>query len=181
LLRPWRDVVPGDGPAICTSLTEDEAGRLGELAAGKRVLEVGSAHGYSAVVMALAGAISVDAVDDHSGGTWLGDTYATMVSNLRAYGVRNRVMITRGRSQDVLPAVAAEGDWRFGLIFIDGDHTYWAVRQDILNALPLLEPGGTLAVHDYREDNCPDVARAVDEVFPAGPGSLTGTLFVVTP
>lgn len=180
MLRPWRDVAPGDGPAICTSLTEDEAGRLGELAKGRRVLEVGSAHGYSAVVMALAGAHQVVAVDDHNGQTWLGDTHAAMVTNLAAYGVKDTVVIIRGRSQDVLPQLGREGA-RFGLIFIDGDHGYDGVKADVTNALPLLEPGGTLAVHDYWEDNCPDVARAVDEAFPDGPGALAGTLFVVTP
>ncbi len=34
-------------------------------------------------------------------------------------------------------------------IFVDGDHTYKGVRQDILNYFPLLAPGGIMLFHDY--------------------------------
>jgi predicted O-methyltransferase YrrM len=177
MLRTWHDVTPGDGPPIHTSVTEDEAARLGELAAGRDVLEIGSARGYSAVVMALAGG-RVTAIDDHSGATWLGDTYTAMTSNLAAYKVTAEIL--RGRSETLMPRLAAEGR-KFGVVFIDGDHGYHSVRHDVVWGMQLVAPGGTVACHDYREDNCPGVAQALDELFPAGPGKLTGTLFEVTP
>lgn len=34
-------------------------------------------------------------------------------------------------------------------IFVDGDHSYEGVRQDILNYFPLLAPGGIMIFHDY--------------------------------
>lgn len=34
-------------------------------------------------------------------------------------------------------------------IFVDGDHTYPGVRQDILDFYPLLAPGGVMLFHDY--------------------------------
>lgn len=34
-------------------------------------------------------------------------------------------------------------------MFIDGDHSYEGVRQDILDYFPLLEPGGIMVFHDY--------------------------------
>ncbi|GAB4292306.1 MAG: hypothetical protein Fur0025_27930 [Oscillatoriaceae cyanobacterium] len=34
-------------------------------------------------------------------------------------------------------------------MFIDGDHSYEGVRQDILNYYPLLAPGGMMLFHDY--------------------------------
>lgn len=34
-------------------------------------------------------------------------------------------------------------------IFIDGDHSYQGVRQDILDYYPLLAPGGIMVFHDY--------------------------------
>jgi Flp pilus assembly protein TadD len=34
-------------------------------------------------------------------------------------------------------------------MFIDGDHSYEGVRQDILNYFPLLAPGGIMLFHDY--------------------------------
>ncbi len=35
------------------------------------------------------------------------------------------------------------------LIFIDGDHTYEGVKQDIIHYFPLLAPGGIMIFHDY--------------------------------
>src|SRR5260221_3215580 len=51
----WRDVSLGEGPFISTSVTVREAAELAGFADGQAVLEIGSAFGYSAVVMALAG------------------------------------------------------------------------------------------------------------------------------
>ncbi|MBU5611476.1 CmcI family methyltransferase [Geomonas azotofigens] len=34
-------------------------------------------------------------------------------------------------------------------IFVDGDHSYAGVRQDILDYFPLLAPGGIMVFHDY--------------------------------
>lgn len=36
-----------------------------------------------------------------------------------------------------------------GFIFVDGDHTYEGIKQDILNYYPLLKPGGIIAFHDF--------------------------------
>jgi hypothetical protein len=37
---------------------------------------------------------------------------------------------------------------KFGLIYIDGDHSYEQVRKDFLNSLNNLEPGGIIVMHD---------------------------------
>jgi predicted O-methyltransferase YrrM len=43
-----------------------------------------------------------------------------------------------------------EQDGNFPIfIFIDGDHNYEGVRQDLLNYWPLLAPGGIMMFHDY--------------------------------
>src|SRR6202008_2715379 len=34
------------------------------------------------------------------------------------------------------------------LVFIDGSHVYEQVRRDYLNAVRILAPGGTIALHD---------------------------------
>jgi predicted O-methyltransferase YrrM len=173
----WEPAAPGDGPPVLTSVQPDEAAELARLAAGRDCLEIGSAYGYSAIVMALAGG-TVTAVDPHEGDTWLGDTLTPMRAALGAYGVTAEIV--RQRSADALPALAAAGR-RFGLIFIDGDHNYGAVLADVRGALRLLAPGGTLACHDYGEATSGGVQAALDELFPAGPGRLTGTLWMVTP
>jgi predicted O-methyltransferase YrrM len=172
---PWRDVAPGPGPAISTSITDAESAKLRELAGkGRRVLEVGSAFGYSAVVMALAGA-TVHAVDPHA---WLRSA-DIMAANLRVYGVGDRVAIDCRSSHEVLPTLADWGE-RFDLVFVDGDHAREAVDHDVSWALKLLAPGGVLACHDYGEDCCcAGVRKALDEWFPDGSDELVDTLFVV--
>lgn len=48
------------------------------------------------------------------------------------------------------------------VIYIDMDHTYDAVKQDILNWLPKVKNNGYLAGHDY---DWSGVKKAVDELF----------------
>jgi len=169
----WRDVAPGDGPAISTSLTLAETDELRRLAEDADVLEIGSAFGYSAVAMALAGA-RVTAVDPHG---WL-SSYGAMVANLNAYGVADRVEIRRSDSWSVLPALV-DDDRKFDLVWIDGDHEARAGAHDVEWALKLLRPGGTLACHDYDEATCPGVRQALDAWKP--PPRLVDTLAVYGP
>lgn len=155
----WRDIVLVDGlPPISTSLTANETAELQRLAAGKNVLEVGSAYGYSAVAMALGGALKVTAVDPHN---WL-NSYGVMTANLLAYGVVGKVEIITGDSRAVLPRLAVAGPW-FDTIFVDGDHSAEVVAFDIEWAVKLLKPGGALALHDLDEVTCPGVRVAVDQ------------------
>lgn len=49
-------------------------------------------------------------------------------------------------------------------VFIDADHSYEAVRQDIQNWLPKIRSGGILAGHDYIS-TFPGVVKAVNELL----------------
>ena len=169
----WQPVAPGDGPTISTSLTAAETAELQRLAAGGDVLEVGSAYGYSAIAMALAGG-RVYAVDPHQ---WLA-SYDVMVANLAAYGVADRVEIVRLDSRYLLPTLVGT-DRRFDLVWIDGDHAADTVAHDVAYARQLLKPTGTLACHDYDEDTCPGVRQALDAWKP--PPRLVDTLAVYGP
>lgn len=53
---------------------------------------------------------------------------------------------------------------RANFIFIDGEHTYEAVKHDIMKALKYLKLGGTLAGHDYAVP-FDGLKQAVDEIF----------------
>lgn len=176
--RPWDllSPAPGPGPLIATSVTRDEAAALGRLAAGRNVLEVGSAYGFSAIVMALAGA-RVTAVDWHAD---IAGSREAMEAAISAYEVGDRVEILAGPSQHFLPCLAGGGHL-FDLVFIDSDHSGDAIRHDIQWGLKLLAPGGVLAVHDYGEDcHCPAVKLVADELLGRG-HSVAGTLLTVTP
>jgi predicted O-methyltransferase YrrM len=51
------------------------------------------------------------------------------------------------------------------LVFLDGDHRYESVVQDIAWGSGLLRPGGILSGHDYAHAEWPGVKRAVDLAF----------------
>lgn len=161
-------------------LTEREGRKLAELAAGKRVLEIGSYEGRSTVCIAQAAA-RVECIDPCDGRATPGvrDTEEAFVENLCRYGVRDRVRLHVGTTAERAPDLAPG----FDLAFIDGDHSLAAVREDIRHALALLAPGGLLAFHDYDDHQNPDVTAAVHEVLADG-GELcevADTLAVVRP
>lgn len=166
----WRPVAPGDGPAISTSLTMAESDELRRLANGADVLEIGSAFGYSAIVMALAGA-SVISVDPH---VWL-ESWPVMLANVEAYAVADRVLMWRMDSQTAMPTLGPA----FDVVWIDGDHEAAAVTHDVEWARKLLRPTGTLICHDYGEETCPGVRAALDAWKP--PPRLVDTMAVYGP
>ena len=54
----------------------------------------------------------------------------------------------------------------FDWVFIDGNHEYEYVGNDIIAWGPLVKKGGWLCGHDYDRDGCSGVKTAVDEIFP---------------
>ena len=185
--NPWEWVrITPDGPSVCTSVTAEEIDSLGRLAAGRDCLEVGSAFGYSAIMMARYGARSVTAVDSHlpcNSNNMTDNSHDVMLANLEAAGVSSVVTMIRQSSQDALPVLVAQ-DKRFGLVFIDADHSYESVTHDVGRALRLVADDGFIACHDYGHPGpnikagIEGVNRALDEIFPAGPDWLAGTLHV---
>ena len=71
-----------------------------------------------------------------------------------------RVTILRKTSLEALSDVPEGID----LAFIDGDHSYEAVKQDIQAWGKKVRHGGVLSGHDYHS-NYPGVIQAVDECF----------------
>ncbi len=63
------------------------------------------------------------------------------------------------------------GDGAADFIFIDGNHLYDAVQEDMTVWWPKVRRGGVMAGHDYHCSDWPDVKPAVDEW--AGERSLT--------
>jgi predicted O-methyltransferase YrrM len=54
---------------------------------------------------------------------------------------------------------------QFDMIFLDARHDYYSVKQDIIEWMPLLLPGGLLCGHDLGP-NWPEVEVAVRELIP---------------
>lgn len=136
---------------IPSAVTRPQCERLAELAAGRIVLELGSWHGRSTVLLASVAKI-VHTVDWHRGDPHTGpdDTLASCVGNLRRHRVLHKAVLHVGKNEDVLPLFR---DSSFGLIFVDSFHKEEEVERDIALVRRLLTPDGVLAFHDYGTDH----------------------------
>lgn len=56
-------------------------------------------------------------------------------------------------------------DKKFDFIYLDGNHTYSFIKEDITEWIKFVKPGGILAGHDYGVPVHPGVKIAVDEIF----------------
>ncbi len=82
--------------------------------------------------------------------------------NLRDLIQKYKVIPVQMLSQDFELTDDSQAD----LVFIDADHRYEAVIEDIKVAMRLLKPGGIMAGHDYNHSDWPGVQRAVMHMIP---------------
>jgi predicted O-methyltransferase YrrM len=129
-----------------SAVTEAECEELARLARGRIVLEIGSYYGRSTIALASTAAI-VHSLDPHTGGPPdRPNTLPEFVANLERYGVRERVVVHLGLSEQVCPRFRPDA---FDLIFVDAIHERPHVDRDISLAIGCLAQGGTLVFHDY--------------------------------
>jgi predicted O-methyltransferase YrrM len=162
LKLPWRDRTVGD-VVFSSSVTDNDIARLCELATGGTVLEIGTAYGYATARMAEVAA-HVVTVDPHAGYGSMPGSQQFAASSLARLGLDGKVALLVGRSQEILPKLL-QAPTRYDLVFVDGDHRFAAVLNDLELGSRLLANNGVLAVHDYGEDTCPEVALAVHHAF----------------
>lgn len=68
---------------------------------------------------------------------------------------KDKICFIKKTSTDALPYIPDGLDF----VYIDGDHTFDAVKKDIQNYYIKIKQGGVLGGHDFR--NIPDVCKAV--------------------
>lgn len=79
-----------------------------------------------------------------------------------------------------LAAVSEIEDQSLDLVFLDADHSYQGVLNDIRAWSPKVKPGGYIGGHDYLNDNAGfkfGVTQAVDEFYPVVETDLNFTWF----
>jgi predicted O-methyltransferase YrrM len=112
--------------------------------AGGRVVEIGSHLGRSTIILASAGS-DVVAIDPFPARWRYGrpDTEQAMRANLAHAQVAERVDLRVASSREVRES------WEepVHLVYVDGKHDYWTVRDDLRWADHLV-PGAPLLVHD---------------------------------
>lgn len=169
--------VLGITQAITGWLDPQETQQLHALAQrlGGNVVEIGSYQGRSTVALALG-------VQDNGGTVWAIDPHdgrTTFKSNdlgeRRAFSGQDNVAFMRHVAPYAgvvrvinLPSHQAARAWEgeIQLLFIDGDHSYEAARQDWDDWTPYLAAGGMVAIHDTIKH--PGPMQLVEEVVTEG-------------
>lgn len=100
-------------------------------------------------------------------------------SRLTKFGMRSGMI--KGYSPQVCDLFKDE---IFDFVYIDGLHTYEAVRDDIRGWYPKVKKGGVIAGHDYHVGDWPGVVNAVNEFvaeykFPLGLTGINTTDYVI--
>lgn len=143
-----------------------------EVSPSGRIVEIGSFQGRSTVCLGLgakqAGA-QVWAIDPHED---------CQVDDRTHYGMENHAALLRNLTEHDLgatvrvvavPSLDAVIGWFADLdsVFIDGNHDYQSVRNDLIEWSLLIKADGKLLVHDT-SGHFPSVTQALDEFLAYG-------------
>ncbi len=153
---------------------DDDVEWLAEQASSRRtIIEIGPYLGRSTRALADNCQGPVYAIDNWNAAVnaWRPDQVAKAAcyANLADLIEEHKVILIEHNSQDGIPYLLQ--GLQADMLWIDGDHAYAAVINDIRNYAPLVCPGGLVCGHDY---SCwhPEVMKAVDQVYGAQVCSL---------
>lgn len=154
-------------------MTDQELLWLAEVAADKKVIvEFGSHCGKSTRALAdnSPNDARIYAVDPWTGEYKDSESNQWDVLGGSRFNDFQRNLFNHINVGRVIPVKKFSKDFRLenekaDFVFIDGDHRYEVVLDDIVNALSWTKPGGIVSGHDYDHENWPGVAKAVDEMF----------------
>lgn len=119
----------------------------------KHILEIGRAYGCS--TLAMLGAIT----------NVMQGTLTSVDIDYKLYGdveriLKNKVSLITCDSKDIL-SIEEVKNKSYDFIFIDGDHSYEAVKLDLINCNTIAANNAFFALHDIWNDNVIDAIRYV--------------------
>jgi len=166
-IEGWFDEGPYFGPGVYRRIVAE----LPDSGAG--IVEIGSWVGKSTACMLTLLKEAGKSAAFHAIDTWEGspsdpsgrlakgrNLLLEWASNLRDCG------FAAGVTAHKMPSVAAAAtfsDASLDFVYIDADHAYEAVSEDIRAWWSKVKPGGVMAGHDYDHRTDPGVPQAVDE------------------
>ncbi len=95
--------------------------------------------------------------DGNSPQAWHNQNYDQTKAKVKPY--YDKVTFLRGRTVDMADKVEDES---LSLLYIDADHSYQGVMNDLVTWVPKVVKGGVVALHDYENENY-GVKEAVQE------------------
>lgn len=135
-----------------------------------RIVEVGSWKGRSTAALAQHTDGDVWAIDHWLGQLLTGDTSLDVeVRDRGADAIYNEFLLNMRNYGNVAPQRMSSADAAelaspgFDMVFLDGEHAYEGVSNDIALWTPLLATGGLLCGHDWWHEG---IKRAVKEAVP---------------
>ena len=153
----WTHEIP---PEIFTGDAEMLTALLSQVKhAGMVVVEVGSWVGNGSTRVIVEGLRDIEAAF-YCVDTWAGsdnvphhlefrrrhnDLFPVFAENVKKYGGLTRIKPLRMRSIDASKLFANDS---IDLVFIDGNHAYSQIKQDVYSWLPKVKAGGILCGHD---------------------------------
>ncbi len=114
---------------------------------GLRSIEIGCYAGASLVQTVIALKRSIPQVQTYAIEP-VGQPQFYKILELLGADVTHLKMYSHQAAPVLAQTFAEDGNYA-QFIFVDGDHTYEGVRQDILDYYPLLAPGGIIMFHDF--------------------------------
>jgi predicted O-methyltransferase YrrM len=148
---------------------------LVSILAPRRVIEIGTLTGFSSAIIAAAihrqhgsqAGITVDTIDAHTHCSIdptrpIGFEIAELIPDLVP-----TVRVHKGRESDVVPEIAAPGE--FGLAFIDADHRHPWPLLDVLRLAPYVQAGGWVSLHDIHLGTYGKAERAAGRTIDGTP------------
>ena len=160
LLAKWAHVLK-QADHIDSWTSGHELAALAEAASrSTHICEIGSHHGKSALVMALANPkAKIVAIDNCENA----DTEPKFKKNLSEQIKSKQLRFVKGTSEWLVNRMASNP---FDLCFIDGGHLEHHVTDDIKHLLPNMAPGSLMTGHDWRVNDMGDgVNVAVMKAF----------------
>jgi predicted O-methyltransferase YrrM len=88
------------------------------------------------------------------------DVYCNFKKKAKKYG--NKIIIYRMTSVDAVKVVPNNS---LDFVFIDANHAYEYIKEDVKLWTPKVKKGGLISGHDYNNERF-GVTQAVDEIFP---------------
>lgn len=131
-----------------------------------KIVELGSFQGRSSIM--IASALSTDSIlyciDNFSESLGI---LSAFMNNIAEYKVNNKI---RFLIMDTIEAAKEFEDKSIEIVFLNTNHSYESVKQDLLQWCPKIRMGGFLICNDFTSPDHPEVREAINAL------QLNGTL-----